>query len=81
MVNSGSGKTTLISAIVGRSLHGCIRTGLITLNGQSIETIQERTIGFVEQRDYLIPYLTPEEHLHFQVNNFYTFVNTFITEK
>nr|XP_017239355.1 PREDICTED: putative white-brown complex homolog protein 30 [Daucus carota subsp. sativus] len=62
---SGAGKTTFLSAVVGRDT-GCVRSGLILINGKD-EPIQthRKIIGFVPQDDIVHGNLTVEENLRF----------------
>lgn len=62
---SGAGKTTFLSAVVGKDT-GCVRSGLILINGkdESIRAYQ-KIIGFVPQDDIVHGNLTVEENLRF----------------
>eukprot|EP00121_Abeoforma_whisleri_P006665 Awhi_evm1s6069 len=64
---SGSGKTTLLSCMASRS---DLRTsGEILFNGQKSKSfIKEGKVGYVQQHDYLLPYLTVTETLIFAAN-------------
>ncbi|XP_074379277.1 putative white-brown complex homolog protein 30 [Apium graveolens] len=62
---SGAGKTTFLSSVVGKDT-GCVRSGLILINGkdESIRAYQ-KIIGFVPQDDIVHGNLTVEENLRF----------------
>lgn len=60
---SGSGKSTLLDIIAGRKTTGTI-TGTILYDGKKAsKSWLRRNVGYVEQRDTLIPNMTVEEML------------------
>lgn len=80
---SGAGKTTFLSAVVGKD-SGCVRSGLILINGkdESIRAYQ-KIIGFVPQDDIVHGNLTVEENLRFSARCRYEscLQNSFLFQK
>ena len=69
---SGSGKTTLLNLLSGRasqaSIPGSKFTGTISLNGSTIDPVQQRSqFAYVLSEDAIHGLLTPEECLRFAV--------------
>ncbi|GMF63911.1 unnamed protein product [[Candida] boidinii] len=65
MGGSGAGKTTLLDILAGKNKSG-IKSGDFYVNGEKISTKSDlqhfqKSIGFVDQEDYLIPTLTVYE--------------------
>jgi ABC-type multidrug transport system ATPase subunit len=65
MGSSGSGKTTLLHALAGRGTTETAQKA-VRFNGKSpTEFYKNGSVGFVQQIDYLIPYLTVRETLRY----------------
>ncbi|KAG0210414.1 hypothetical protein BGX28_009323 [Mortierella sp. GBA30] len=67
MGGSGSGKTTLLNAIAGRlDKRQTSITGDIKINGEDPRNYRNTNhIGYLQQEDYLLPYITVRETLQF----------------
>ena len=62
---SGSGKTTLLNALCGRLPKDLI-SGEILFNGLNSDGFhKDRVTAYVQQNDYLMPYLTVREYLQY----------------
>ncbi|KAJ1340013.1 hypothetical protein BSLG_005337 [Batrachochytrium salamandrivorans] len=65
MGSSGSGKTTLMQLLAGR-IQNAKFTGNILFNGQSPQQFYSNgSVGYVQQNDQLMPYLTVHETLRY----------------
>jgi ABC-type multidrug transport system ATPase subunit len=65
MGSSGSGKTSLLNALAGRDAKSQT-AGSIQLNGQTLKKFDtSRYLAYVQQMDYLMPYLTVRETLRY----------------
>ncbi|KAF9944697.1 hypothetical protein BGZ72_002089, partial [Mortierella alpina] len=60
MGGSGSGKTTLLNALADRAdKHRMAISGSIKINGEDPNIYRKSgQIGYLEQEDYLLPYIT-----------------------
>ncbi|KAF9272167.1 hypothetical protein BGZ68_002652, partial [Mortierella alpina] len=67
MGGSGSGKTTLLNAIADRvDKQQTAISGTIRVNGEELKLYQKTgQIGYLQQEDYLLPYITVRETLQF----------------
>eukprot|EP01135_Chromosphaera_perkinsii_P011293 Nk52_evm74s2367 gene=Nk52_evmTU74s2367 len=61
---SGAGKSTLLDILSHRQMSGR-KEGEVLYNGQPWSKGLKRTIGYVEQKDILIPTLTPREIIRY----------------
>jgi ABC-type multidrug transport system ATPase subunit len=62
---SGSGKTTLLHTLAGRTTDAIVR-GSLLFDGENPKNFYENgSCGYVQQHDYLMPYLTVRETLRY----------------
>ncbi|KNC76603.1 hypothetical protein SARC_10904 [Sphaeroforma arctica JP610] len=61
---SGAGKSTLLDVLAMRKNTGTIE-GELLVNGSEPGAAYKRLVGYVEQRDILLPFLTPKEILFY----------------
>jgi ABC-type multidrug transport system ATPase subunit len=65
MGSSGSGKTTLLNALSGRSLTDHMQGNILFNNSDSAFFHRNQMTAYVQQNDYLMPYLTVRECLQY----------------
>lgn len=65
MGSSGSGKTTLLNALCGRTPHNLIQGRILFNNSEAGYYHKNRMTAYVQQNDYLMPYLTVRECLQY----------------
>lgn len=62
---SGAGKTTLLNCLSERVTSGTITDGIRMVNGHSLDSSFQRSIGYVQQQDIHLPTSTVREALTF----------------
>ncbi|KAG7660523.1 CDR1 [[Candida] subhashii] len=62
---SGAGKTTLLNCLSERVTTGVITDGVRMVNGHSLDSSFQRSIGYVQQQDLHLPSSTVREALRF----------------
>ncbi|CAI5758794.1 unnamed protein product [Candida verbasci] len=62
---SGAGKTTLLNCLSERVTTGVITDGVRMVNGHSLDSSFQRSIGYVQQQDLHLPTSTVKEALRF----------------
>ncbi|CUM64242.1 uncharacterized protein PRCAT00001837001 [Priceomyces carsonii] len=62
---SGAGKTTLLNCLSERVTSGTITDGVRMVNGHSLDSSFQRSIGYVQQQDLHLPTSTVREALRF----------------
>ncbi|KAK6455694.1 multidrug resistance protein [Scheffersomyces xylosifermentans] len=65
MGSSGAGKTTLLNCLSERVTTGIISDGVRMVNGHSLDSSFQRSIGYVQQQDLHLPTSTVREALRF----------------
>jgi ATP-binding cassette subfamily G (WHITE) protein 2 (PDR) len=65
MGSSGAGKTTLLNCLSERVTTGVISDGTRMVNGHSLDSSFQRSIGYVQQQDLHLPSSTVREALQF----------------
>lgn len=65
MGSSGAGKTTLLNCLSERVTTGVITDGVRMVNGHSLDSSFQRSIGYVQQQDLHLPTSTVREALRF----------------
>ena len=65
MGSSGAGKTTLLNCLSERVTTGVISDGVRMVNGHSLDSSFQRSIGYVQQQDLHLPTSTVREALRF----------------
>ena len=65
MGSSGAGKTTLLNCLSERVTSGIITDGTRMVNGHSLDSSFQRSIGYVQQQDLHLPTSTVREALTF----------------
>lgn len=65
MGSSGAGKTTLLNCLSERVTTGVISDGTRMVNGHSLDSSFQRSIGYVQQQDLHLPTSTVREALQF----------------
>ena len=65
MGSSGAGKTTLLNCLSERVTTGVISDGTRMVNGHSLDSSFQRSIGYVQQQDLHLPTSTVREALRF----------------
>ncbi|KAK6455693.1 multidrug resistance protein [Scheffersomyces xylosifermentans] len=65
MGSSGAGKTTLLNCLSERVTSGVISDGVRMVNGHSLDSSFQRSIGYVQQQDLHLPTSTVREALRF----------------
>ncbi|EGW31387.1 drug resistance protein 2 [Spathaspora passalidarum NRRL Y-27907] len=75
---SGAGKTTLLNCLSERLSIGVITNGLRMVNGHSLDSSFQRSIGYVQQQDLHLPNSTVREALTFSA---YLRQSRFISKK
>ncbi|EGW32053.1 multidrug resistance protein [Spathaspora passalidarum NRRL Y-27907] len=65
---SGAGKTTLLNCLSERLTVGVITDGVRMVNGHSLDSSFQRSIGYVQQQDLHLPASTVREALRFSAS-------------
>lgn len=65
MGSSGAGKTTLLNCLSERLTTGIISDGVKMVNGHSLDSSFQRSIGYAQQQDMHLPTSTVRESLRF----------------
>lgn len=65
MGSSGAGKTTLLNCLCDRISSGVITDGVRSVNGKSLDSSFQRSIGYCQQQDLHLPLQTVRESLQF----------------
>ena len=68
MGSSGAGKTTLLNCLSERVTTGVISDGVRMVNGHSLDSSFQRSIGYVQQQDLHLPTSTVREALRFSAH-------------
>ncbi|KAI8911576.1 P-loop containing nucleoside triphosphate hydrolase protein [Gorgonomyces haynaldii] len=65
MGGSGSGKTTLLHCLAGRTVDSSVQGQLLFNDKDTKPFYDNGSVGYVQQHDYLMPYLTVRETLRY----------------
>ncbi len=65
MGSSGSGKTTLLNALCGRTASNLMHGQVLFNNSGADYFLKNAMTAYVQQNDYLMPYLTVREYLQY----------------